>query len=152
MKLTPKQAIVLSTFEEGEELTIRELAERSGRKVSSVETMVYGLLGKEYLVRGKDILKKGANKVTYTYRLKNNMDDAIANTETTEPHYNFVPYKQEQIAVDFDVPDEYKTTHVLPHERYGQHDGIYLENSKHQRKIRKNNIDVRRNNSSLNRI
>lgn len=114
--------------------------------------MVYGLLGKEYLVRGKDILRKGSNKVTYTYRLKNNMDDVIANTETTEPHYNFVPYKKDQIAVEFDVPDEYKTTHVLPHERYGQHDGVYLENSKHQREIRKNNIDVRRNNSSLNRI
>lgn len=150
MKLTPKQAIVLSTIKEGEELTIRELAERSQKKVSSVETMVYGLLGKEYLVRGKDILSKGSNKVTYTYRLKNNMDDVIAKTETTEPRYNFVPYKQEQIAIEFDVPKEYKKTHTLPHD--GEHKDVYLENSKHQKEIRKNNIDVRRNNSSLNRI
>lgn len=151
MKPTLKQAAVLKCFKGNDEYTIRQLAALSGRNHNSVETMVYGLLAKGFIVRGEDIIKESNNRRTYTYKLKNNIDDELAKFKSDEPHYRFVPYKQEQIAVHHEVPKAAKTTHILP-DKQGEDKGNYLKQSQFNRKAKKNRREAMINHCSLNRL
>lgn len=113
--------------------------------------MVYGLLAKGFIVRGEDIINASNNRKTYTYKLKNNIDDELAKFKSDEPHYRFVPYKQEQIAIHHEVPQVARTIHILP-DKKGEHKGVYLKQSQYNRAMRKVSPEVMRNNSTLNRI